>query len=153
MASFQIKSSGRVFVYYWDKDEGKQKTLPRDQTSHLDHLPKDTIKVWVDNYVKTANTVKNYLPTLKDPLLKTQVQGWQDSMRRRGKKKKTIDYKYNMLMKYVLPYFSQRVGTDPNKWTAVSAKMIDYLEEQGLKWQAIQKCNTALRGFWDHLCD
>lgn len=107
MAFWQRKSNGRIFVYFWDRDTGSQRTVPRDLTRHLDRsLTDEEIDAWVE--VFSAKQALELKP-MPGELAKETVElvrrfcSFLDQVK--GRHRETIHIHQRNLLVFALPYF------------------------------------------------
>lgn len=153
MAYWQRKNDRYIFVYTCK--DGKQKSLPRKQTKHLDGATDDYIQSWVDQYTVQFEKPRVNPDSLnyQDSSLNKYIDGFEAYRLRRKLNKTMVQNQSNLLREYAVPFFLMQKTPlkDPNQWPAVSSKLLEYLEEKELPGYSIVKLNIALRKFWTWL--
>jgi len=148
MAGWQRTPAGKVSVYYYMN--GKQKKLPRAETTHLDNEPDHNIEYWITNW-ELSHQVRR-VPTVR--LSDTEVIKLLDRfckyMQSRGKDERTIRGYRNGLLAYTLPFFVEiELLRSPSFWPSRSIKLLAHMETTlGLGPRTINTYNVALRRFW-----
>jgi len=151
MAFWQRKNSG-IFVYVYQ--DGKQRSLPRDKTRHLDHETDSNINAWVQEYARNFEKPRRALASVVPEALKQRVEEYVQYLRLEGKDYKTTRSHEQMLLEFILPYFSHvHHLEDPNAWPKVSAKFRGWMREQQESEYQIRRANSSLRGFWGWMAD
>jgi integrase len=150
MAFWHRRKDRRVFIYIYRN--GKQEQLkPRSDYKHLDTGPDHNVDAWIkqnlpDDRERTATAVPGKLARQMDDYLRYLTQ--------RGKDPKTVADHRRMLNDFIIPYFvGDQCLPEPNDWPSVSAKLSGWMRNGGQSEHQVLRANSAIRGFWEYLCD
>jgi integrase len=155
--------STRVRVYTYA--DGKQHTLPRDLTRHLDPEPDHNVEAWVSQYSEQHERRRGELRGPGEQLANDRdyrkllrlVEEYCEYLRAdRKKAQSTVNSHRLALTEYVLRYYLQHCTPplpDPNHWPSHSAQLYDYLQSRECSIHSILRVNIALRGMWTWLGD
>jgi len=148
MAFWKRYEGRRVRV--WAFKEGRQVSVPRKETRHLDGQPDDVVQRYVDS-LGEPKLVRQTTESLE-----RLVEGWGEHLTRRRKlNPETVRQRTNSLRFTVLPFFMEQDPplSDPNHWPFRTIRLLDYMERLGLSPNLQQRATQALRGFWEWLRD
>jgi hypothetical protein len=152
MAFWQRTKNGRIKIY--TSVNGRQRQLPKSLYAHLDHEPDHNVEAWIRQYEEQYERKQRAPEQEIDPALRRHVEGYLIYIGSRGKAGKTVGDHRRMLHQFILPYF---VGTcalpDPNDWPRMAPQFSAWMRERGESEHQILRANSAVRGFWEYLCD
>jgi len=153
---FYRRATRKVYVYYFNKKEGKAVQVPRKLVKHLDGEPPAVVEAWVAEW-EAANGIA------KDKIDRFVLKGadkakmlWEayQTNRMRVKKRQTItaDAENDIFEMYIAAYF---VGTakkkDPTRWHQFVPDFHNWLYEKPISDAYRRKILWALERFGNYL--
>lgn len=154
VAFWQRKSNGRIFIYYWCRESGKQKVLPRIISEHLDLKTDEQVKEWVDQW-DHFNDIKvgKRSPAIPSAFVKEITEFCQYQTEAFNRHPYTVQAHLHNLLDIALPYFESHANIKSlNDIKIHSTNLNKYLRDQ-LKYSPVMVKNIqmSLRMFWNWL--
>lgn len=141
---------GAVYVYTFRS--GKQETLPRSETAHLDKQEDTNINYWVDLWASRHEDPKlSFASVVADTALNRYIEDFCTFCEGRGKNKITVSQHRRYLSRDAIPYFLEQGLTSPLDWPSRSWSMHDHLVRLKRSPDQIGAATTSLRLFWKWL--
>lgn len=150
MAFWQRKKNGHVFVYYMD--DGKQKTVPRAKTKHLDKASDSNINSWMaENYGAGRAGPKTVAPEVLIRLVEQYLAYLKEDL---GRNPSTLHTHKQSLYDFIIPYMVAHCETpEPELWGHHTAKLAPWLRSKKESENRVARVNSTMRGFWNYLRD
>lgn len=150
--AFPYRKGKAVYVYYMV--DGKQTSVPRKKTKHLDNEDDATIERWVAEYSRQYEKPKRKYDSVirEGDDIKKWIQGWYDQRLLKNRDEKTLRGYRSLLERHVIPFFFNQPSPmrDPNDWPTVSIRLLPYLQER-ITAARIPHAYIALRQLWNYL--
>jgi len=156
--AFRGKRRGRegVYVYYHDKNTGKQKQISRELTEHLDSATPEEIQKWIEDWEsqhgQATDRSKRINLAPDDNLSRLWSQYQQHRKKTRKRRDATEDTESGLFNNYIVQFFvATHQKKDPKTWHDLVPEFHTYLFDQKLKDQTIRYVLWALERFGKYL--
>ena len=156
MASITTLKNGSVYIYVWDKYAKKQIQVPRELTKHLDGMPPEYAKQWLEDWEAknghTVTRVSRRVSFLKDSInaLYAAYKAHRKSMD--AVRPKTLKTEQAVFERLVLGYFiGEKALKDPKKWHQETHGFIPWLIEKGHGTASVKRAAGCLTRFGEYL--
>ena len=143
-------------VYVFTEKDGKQKSIPRAKTKHLDAEPDHNIDAWVAQWgLKNENKPVREDNFILSDILDSHLKAYIAFLASRKKSPNTVRWHDTALRRDVLPFFleGEHPLQDPAQWPGKSIKFYTWLIARKVPESNIIRANIALRGFYKFLSD
>ncbi len=156
MAFWNRDKSGRLQVYYYDPEKGKQVKLSRNYLRHLDHIKEDAaidiwVKRWAADNIKHQKTIPRVLLTTDEAYLFFEAF-IEERKRFRNLSISTYKDAHTYFHKYVSEYFvTVHKEKDVRNWSLYMAGFPGWLLKKNLSNKYIKKIILTCRQFGHYL--
>lgn len=148
---FQRKRGSKVTIYFYSKEKGRQQTIPRELTRHLDSEPDEVIEKWMDEFSEREGIqrlrARRRATSRADELSRLfEIHMEEHKTLRRPIEGTLAEYRQHF-EGYILPYFvREHSEKNPKKWYVLTADFPMYLVGLETSNAYIKKiCDTLIR--------
>jgi integrase len=152
MASILWRREKQVTVYYFDANKGRSVQLPRKETKHLDGLPPEQVRKWVDDWERAHGRTRDRserVTLAEDDRLSRLWNQYQKEKMRTGHRRPSTEAKETEYFeKHICPFFiTLHQKKNPADWHRLVPAFHDSLYDKKLADSTIGKILWTLERF------